>query len=397
MSEGLSFPLVITKESDLMIIGIPKGSLVSKVSEEMRVCVTPRGARELISHGAEVIVESGAGEKARFPDQKYQDMGARIMYAREEIFGRSDILLKIHAPEQEELSLLKEGQVLMGFLFLPIAKKAYLEELLSRKITAVSYEHIRMDNGTEPLLRVMSQIAGSMVPQIAGRLLNTTQHGGRGIILGSLPGIPPADVVVLGAGNLGMCAAKALAGVGASVYVMDRDRVKLDVIENSLSGRVMTMVYNKHNLEEFVRFADVVVCAVMEMGKASPILITKEMVKSMKKGAAIIDLSVDTGGCCETSRPIPGYDSVYTYEGVIHFTVPNIPSWVPRTSSHALNNVLVPYLRAFLEHGTKGAIARTPDIRRGVSTLDGEVTHELLKPFGFPVRNLDDLAAEGQS
>jgi alanine dehydrogenase len=159
----------------------------------------------------------------------------------------------------------------------------------------------------------------------------------------------------------------------------------------------MTMVYNKHNLEEFVRFADVVVCAVMEMGKASPILITKEMVKSMKKGAAIIDLSVDTGGCCETSRPIPGYDSVYTYEGVIHFTVPNIPSWVPRTSSHALNNVLVPYLRAFLEHGTKGAIARTPDIRRGVSTLDGEVTHELLKPFGFPVRNLDDLAAEGQS
>jgi alanine dehydrogenase len=388
---------VFTKELYPMIIGIPKELPLSKVSEEMRVPLTPRGARELIDQGAEVVVESQAGARAGFTDEKYRDMGANVVYAKEEVYGRSDVVVKIHYPQPEEIQYLREGQVLMGFLFLPIAKKDLISELIHRKITAIGYESIQRTDGSEPLLRAMSQIAGCMCPQIAGRLLNTTAHGGRGIILGSIPGIPPADVVIVGAGNLGFFAAKAFAGVGTSVYVMDRDRSRLEHVENMLSGRVITIVYNRHNLEKFVKFADVVVCAVMDPGKRSPILITKDMVKSMKKGAAIIDLSIDTGGCCETSRPIPGFESVYTYEGVLHFSVPNIPSWVPRTASHALSNILVPYIRDFVIHGVSKAIAMNQEIQRGVFTHDGNATHPLLESSGFPCKAFDVRTTEDES
>jgi len=275
-----------------MIIGVPK-EYIGKGLEERRVGLSPAGVKELSEMGIKVVVENGAGEAAGFSNEEYKKSGASIVYSKEEAYKRADLVLKIRAPKENEWDLLRENQALWGYLHLAVAPKRFIEILVNRKIIAVGYEVIQREDGTLPVLKPMSEIAGIMSVQIAGRLLESKGKFGRGILLGGIPGIPPADVVIVGGGTLGYYAAKAFSGIGASVYVVDKDVRRLEYIEHTLPGRIVTMLYTRRNLEKLVRFADVLVCAVLVPGARAPILITREMVKTMRKGSVIMEFSID--------------------------------------------------------------------------------------------------------
>ncbi len=374
-----------------MNFGITKEFKEIKATEEIRVGLSPRGVMELVHMGASVYVESGAGEGARFSDRDYRDAGAHIVYNKEEVVKRSDVVLKIRCPNAEECELMKDGQTVMGYLHLAVSPRSIINSLLKKKITAIGYEIIQKPDGTLPVLRPMSQIAGRMAVQIAGRLLESRKAGRRGILLSGIPGIPPAEVVIVGAGTLGFCAAKAFSGIGASVYIVDRDIDKLERVESMLGGRVVTMLYNKRNLEKLLQFADVVICAVLVPGARTPILISRDMVRNMKKGAVLIDFSIDQGGCSETTRLTPGEDFVYEDEGVIHFAVPNVPSRVARTATHALTNAILPYLKQMIELGVDKALLENPDLRNGVYTYRGYVTNKNIARENVEYRELEEL------
>ncbi len=374
-----------------MNFGITKEFKDIKATEEIRVGLSPRGVMELVHMGANVYVESGAGEGARFSDRDYRDAGAHIVYNKEEVVKRSDVVLKIRCPNAEECELMKDGQTIMGYLHLAVSPRSIINSILKKRITAIGYEIIQKPDGTLPVLRPMSQIAGRMAVQIAGRLLESRKAGRRGILISGIPGIPPAEVVIIGAGTLGFCAAKAFSGIGASVYIVDKDIEKLERVESMLGGRVVTMLYNKRNLQKLLQFADVVICAVLVPGARTPILITRDMVKSMKKGAVLIDFSIDQGGCSETTRLTPGEDFVYEDEGVIHFAVPNVPSRVARTATHALTNAILPYLKKMIELGVDRALLEIPDLRNGVYTYRGYVTNKNIAREGLEYRELEEL------
>ncbi|OGF60104.1 MAG: hypothetical protein A2Y62_16825, partial [Candidatus Fischerbacteria bacterium RBG_13_37_8] len=323
-----------------MIIGIPKEEDYSAIQEK-RVGLNPIGVHEIIEMGAKVYIEKKAGAEAGFSDKAYEDAGAVITYSKEEIYQRADMVIKVKRPEAYELSLCRKGITILAYHHLAIATQSLIEMMEKLELTAIGYEIIQRKNGTLPVLKPMSMIAGRLAPQIAGYLLETGKKGGRGILLGGLPGIPPAEVVILGAGTLGFWAAHTFAGLDCSVYMLDTSWDKLEEAEEKI-GRIVTMVITKKNLAKVVTFADVLVGAVLEPGKRAPILITRDMVKTMKEGTVILDFSIDQGGCIETSRLTPNLDSVYKDEGVIHFAMPNVPSLVARTSTSTLTNALIP-------------------------------------------------------
>ena len=357
-----------------MIIGIPKEVAVGQAAVEKRVSLSPAAVGDLTGNGISVMVEQGAGEGAHFSDDEYREAGADIVYSKEEAYRRSDLVLKVQVPQEEEWPHLKEDHVLMGFLLLDVASRKLLQLILERNITAIGMELFVTKDGTHPVQRAMSKIAGKMAPQIAGRLLQSNNRMGRGILLGGIEGVPPANVVILGCGTLGTNAAKSFTGLGATVHVMDKDFHRLERVAQETGDRAVTFPYNQKNLEKLTRFADVLICAVQIPGERAPRLVTREMVRAMKPGSVLIDFAVDHGGVSETTRLTPTEDMVYIEENVTHFAVPNVPSWVARTATHVLSNSLLAYLLTICSEGIPRAIRESDEIRPGICTYNGFVT-----------------------
>lgn len=350
-----------------MYIGIPKESRPF----EYRVGLSPAGVEILSNFGHQVFVEHDAGAGAGFKDQDYERAGARIAYSPEEVFGRADFLLKISRPLKQEMEWLKEGSILAGFLHLASASQDQIDLLLEKKITALAYEQITNAQGRRVVLRPFSLICGAMVAQIAARLLQTNR-GGKGIMLSGVPGVPPAEVVIIGGGAVGMSAARAMRSAGAHVTVLDKNMTALENIHDKLPG-VVTMMATRRNIERATAFADVVVGAVLVSGQRAPIVVTREMVRAMKPRSVIIDVSIDQGGCIETSRPTMHDNPTFIEEDMVHYCVPNISSVVARTASHVFLNSAIPYISEIANHGIDAAMKKDSSIEAAINTHNGKM------------------------
>ncbi len=352
-----------------MNIGIPKESRPF----EYRVGLSPAGVDMLIQSGHQVLLEHDAGVLTGFSDKEYEKVGARLVFSPEESFGRADFVLKVARPTEQELNWLRPGTIIAGFLHLASTQQERIDTLLEKKITSIAYEQIQAPDGSLPVLRPFSQIGGAMVAQIAARLLQNN-WGGRGILMGGVPGVPPAEVVVLGAGMVGTYATQMFLGMGAHVTVIDQSLAALQRIWDRFPG-IITKLSTKRNIENSVLYADVVVGAVLSPGHRAPILVTRQMVRSMKPRSVIMDVSIDEGGCVETSRPTTHEHPVYIEENVLHYCVPNIPGAVARTATHAFVNAAMPYILDIANKGAEGAIATNPDVAFAVNTHAGKMQH----------------------
>ncbi|GGM98324.1 alanine dehydrogenase [Thermus composti] len=347
-----------------MDFGLPKERTTLKIPpalgeevREGRVALTPQGVRELTQRGHRVYVERGAGERAGFPDEAYEAAGARLV-SREEALGRGEVVLKVARPTLEEIALLRPGATLMGFLHLAVAGSGLIEAMAEKGLSAIGYELIG-EGSKRPVLKAMSEIAGRMAPQIAGRLLEAPL--GPGVLLSGLPGIPPADVVILGAGTLGRAAARAFLGAGASVYLLDKDLSALEAAAREAPGAITALI-TQSRLERYVAFADVLVGAVAVPGERAPRLLPRDLLLRMRRGSVLLDFAIDQGGVAETSRP-----GVYQEGGITHFCLPNVPALVPRTASHALTATLLPFLLQVEDDPLK-----VPGLRQGAYLLLGQ-------------------------
>lgn len=349
-----------------MNIGIPK----ERRPFEYRVGLSPAGVEMLTQRGHTVFVEHEAGVGAGFSDQEFERAGARLAYSPQEVFGRADLLLKVTRPMQEEIDWLNEGATLMGLLHLASTRQDRIDALLANRITAIAYEQIRLADGTMPVLRALSQIGGLMTAQIAARLLQNN-WGGKGILLGGVAGVPPAEIVVIGGGTSGTCAAKAFLGMGAHVTVLDKNMDALQRIHERFP-QVVTLMSTRRNIDRACAFADVVVGAVLVPGERAPIILTRETIKTMKQRALLIDLSIDQGGCFETSRPTTHDHPTYIEEGIMHYCVPNVPGVVARTATHAFVNSAMPYILDVAESGANAAIQSNPALAAAVNTHQGK-------------------------
>ncbi len=350
-----------------MNIGIPK----ERRPFEFRVGLSPAGVEILKQNGHTIFVEHEAGLGAGFSDQEFERAGAKIVYSTHEVFGRVELLLKVTRPVTEEIEMLNPGATLMGLLHMASTKRNRIEALLKNKITSIAYEEICLPNGDLPVLRALSQIGGIMTAQIAARLVQS-DLGGRGILLGGVAGVPPAEVVIIGAGTSGTCAAKAFLGFGAHITVLDKNMEALQNVAERFP-QVVTMISTPRNLERACSYADVVIGAVLIPGERAPIVLTREILKAMKPRSLFIDLSIDQGGCAETSRPTTHDQPTFIEEGVIHYCVPNIPGVVARTATHAFVNSATPYIREVANLGVDKAIETDPALAMAVNTYQGEM------------------------
>ncbi len=356
-----------------MRFGIPRETLY----EEKRVALAPAGVDALVRAGHTVYVESGAGEGSRFSDEEYRKIGAQIVYSAEEVFARSEIIVKVAPLSEEESEMLLENQTLFSFLHLAVGKKKIMENLLKKKITAIGFELIE-DEEQLPVLNSMSEIAGQLSIQVAEKYLESFSKGGRGILLGGITGVAPAAVVILGAGVVGISAARAALGRGAQVIVIDKDLHRLRQIDTNFRKKVTTVMANPYTISRGVKFADVLIGAVLIKGEKTPNLVTEEMVKEMKKGAVIVDVSIDQGGCIETSHITTLSDPVYLLHDVIHYCVPNMPALVSRTASYGLNNSSLVYIQEIAEHGLSNALLGDFGLQKGVCTYNGYCCNEAI-------------------
>jgi alanine dehydrogenase len=359
-----------------MNIGIPK----ERRPFESRVGLSPAGVEILTQHGHQVYVEHEAGIGAGFDDREFETAGARLVYSPEEAFVRSDLLLKVARPTVEELDWLRPGTTITGLLHLASAREDKTEILLQKKITSIAYEQIQIADGSLPVLRPFSQIGGKMSASVAARLLQNN-WGGKGILLGGVPGVPPAEVVILGGGTVGVCATEGFLGLGAHVTVIDKDVNVLQHVYNRFPN-VVTMISIKRNIEKAIAYADVVVGAVLITGERTPILITREMMQAMKPRSVFIDVSIDQGGCSETSRPTTHDQATFVEEGVLHYCVPNMPGVVARTATHAFVNAAMPYIMEIANVGAAQAMLQNPAIEKAVNTHDGKLVHLTLLSKG---------------
>lgn len=349
-----------------MYIGIPKETR----NFEYRVGLSPAGVEILCQYGHQVFVEHEAGLMAGFSDTDYEKVGARLVFSAEEAFGRADLVLKVSRPTHEELKWFRPDTMLAGLLHLASAQQDKIDILLEKKIISIAYEQIQAPDGSLPVLRPFSQIGGAMAAQIAARLLQNN-WGGKGILMGGVPGVPPAEVVILGAGVVGTSAAQMFLGMGAHVTVIDQNLAALQRIWDR-NPCIVTKLSTKRNIERSVTYADVVVGAVLSSGQRAPILVTREMVRSMKPRSVIMDISIDEGGCVETSRPTTHEHPVYIEENILHYCVPNIPGAVARTATHAFVNSAMPYIIEIASLGSDG-ILKNPSIEPAVNTYNGKL------------------------
>jgi alanine dehydrogenase len=358
-------------------------------TDEYRVALTPAGARELGQRGHDVTVETGAGEGSAFTDAAYEAAGARIGSV-DDVWNDAELLLKVKEPIRPEYDRLREGLVLFTYLHIA-ADEPLTRALLDSGITAVAYETVETDSGALPLLAPMSEIAGRLAAQ-AGAYFLEKPLGGRGLLLGGVPGVAPGRVLVIGGGMVGYNAAVIAIGLGANVTILERSIDRMRHLEEVLSGRVSLVMSSSLQIEESVRDADVVIGAVLIPGAVAPKLITREMVAGMKDGAVLADVAIDQGGCAETSRPTTHSEPVYTVEGVTHYCVANMPGAVPITSTKALTNATLPYVEAIADFGLREAVARDPALARGVNVVDGKVTYEAVADaHGLDFQPLEDV------
>ena len=358
-------------------------------TDEYRVALTPAGARELGQRGHDVVVETGAGAGSAFSDAAYDAAGARIGSV-DEVWADAELLLKVKEPIRAEYGRLREGLVLFTYLHIA-ADEPLTRALLESGITAVAYETVETDSGALPLLAPMSEIAGRLAAQ-AGAYFLEKPLGGRGLLLGGVPGVAPGRVVVIGGGIVGYNAAVIAIGLGANVTILERSIDRMRHLEEVLSGRVSLVMSSSLQIEESVRDADVVIGAVLIPGAVAPKLLTRDMVAGMKDGSVLADVAIDQGGCAETSRPTTHSEPVYTVEGVTHYCVANMPGAVPITSTKALTNATLPYVEAIADYGLAEAVARDPALVRGVNVLDGKVTYEAVaEAHGLDYQPLEDV------
>lgn len=363
---------------------------------ENRVALTPAGAKALVDAGHVVYLEQGAGEISGFIDEDYLKVGTKLVFSKEEVFLRSQLLLKVAPPTVDEYKLMPEEQVVLTAFHLAVAPEEGLRLLIEKKIAAIGYEIIEDAEGGLPILVPMSELAGQMCISIASYHLSN-RGGGRGILLGGEAGIPPATVVVLGAGSLGLSAVKTAKGVGANVILFDTDLNKLRYAVDLLQRQIVTYLPYDVNLKKAVPIADVLIGAVSTHGETAPKLITEEMVKSMKPGSVIIDAAIDQGGCVETSHPTNWAQSTYVKHNVTHFCVPNMPSNISRTATYALSNALAPYLSLITGLGLEKAMKHDYGLARGVYTFNGEPLRNVVaRRLGMKVRPLADIIKSGE-
>jgi alanine dehydrogenase len=358
-----------------VIVGVPKEAK----THEYRVGLTPTSVRELLSHDHAVVVEPGAGAGIGMPDAAYEKAGARIG----DPWAQAELIVKVKEPQREERSKIAERHVLFTFLHLA-PDRPQAEDLMKSGAICIAYETVTRSGGGLPLLAPMSEVAGRMAVQVGASCLEK-ERGGMGILLGGVPGVPPAKIAILGGGVSGSNAARMAVGTGARVYVLDRSVEALRTLEREFGARVVTVYSSRDAIEQHVLSADLVIGAVLVPGAAAPKLVTRDMVKAMKAGSVVVDIAIDQGGCFETSRPTTHADPTYVVDGVVHYCVTNMPGAVPRTSTYALNNATLPFVLALADKGWKHALADDVHLRNGLNVARGKVTHpEVAAAIGVP-------------
>ena len=353
-----------------MRIGVPR----EVKNNEFRVALTPSGAHELIRSGHEVLVEAGAGIGSSISDADFEAVGAQIVEDADKVWSSADLLLKVKEPIAEEFHRLREGQVLFTYLHLAASLEC-TQALLDSGTTAIAYETVRLADGSLPLLAPMSEVAGRLAPQ-AGATALLAASGGRGVLLGGVPGVAPAKVVVIGAGVSGQHAVAMAVGLGADVTVLDLDVAKLRHLDERYAGRVRTLVSNSHALEKACLEADLVIGAVLVPGARAPRLVSNELVSRMKPGSVLVDIAIDQGGCFEDSHPTTHAEPTYRVHDSVFYCVANMPGAVPNTSTYALTNATLPYVLRLANQGWEAALAADPGLARGLSTHRGALTDE---------------------
>ncbi|HLH39729.1 MAG TPA: alanine dehydrogenase [Bryobacteraceae bacterium] len=352
-----------------MIIGVPK----EVKDHEARVGLLPSGAKALIEAGHRVLAQAGAGVGSSIADQEYAEAGAEIVPTAAELWKRSDLVVKVKEPQPSEYGFLRPGLVLFTYLHLaPLPELT--DKLLEARVSGVAYETIRESDGSLPLLTPMSEVAGRLATQVGAQYLEAPS-GGRGIMLGGVPGVAPANVVIIGGGVVGHQAAKVAVGMGAHVIIIDRNLDRLRQLDDIYSSQVVTLASNEYTIRESLRLADLVIGAVLIPGASAPKLIRRDMLPAMRKGAVMVDVAIDQGGCFETSHATTHTDPIYFVDGVLHYCVSNMPAAVPHTSTFALNNATFPYLMELANRGLEGACEHSPAIREGVNTYQGHVVY----------------------
>jgi len=352
-----------------MIVGVPK----EIKDNEARVGITPAGVKALTEAGHKVLVETQAGALSGFPDAEYQNAGAEMVGDAGFVWGKSDMVVKVKEPIESEYAYFREGLVLFTYLHLaPLPDLT--NKLLEAKVTGIAYETVRDRNGSLPLLTPMSEVAGRMSVQVGASYLEK-ERGGRGILLGGVPGVPPAHVAILGGGVVGTNAARIALGFGAKTTLIDVNLNRLRELEDIFGGRLYTLASNSYNLAHVTREADLVIGGVLIPGATAPKLVTRAMVSHMKKGAVIVDVAIDQGGCVETARPTSHSNPSYTVDGVVHYCVTNMPGAVPNTSTLALTNSTFPYVLRIANLGAKQALQQDPGLAEGLNTWEGKLTY----------------------
>jgi alanine dehydrogenase len=352
-----------------LLVGVPR----ERKEGEHRVAITPEGVHELTVHDVPVVVEHDAGAGSSITDDDYRGAGAEIASSADDVWARAGLVLKVKEPQAEELAQLRPGLVLFTYLHLA-AYPEVADALLTRQVTGVAYETVQQPSGALPLLAPMSEVAGRMAPQVGSHFLER-EHGGRGVLLGGAPGVRPARVVVLGAGNVGWNAAWIAQGMEAEVLLLDKNLDRLRWVDQIHRGRIMTLASNRLAVERAVADADLVIGAVLVPGNRAPVVVTAAMVRSMRAGSVIVDCAIDQGGCIEGIRETSHAEPVYEVDGVLHYAVGNIPGAVPHTSTYALTNATLPYVVALATRGVRDAIVTDPDLANGVNTAGGEVVN----------------------
>jgi alanine dehydrogenase len=353
-----------------MIIGVPK----EVKNRENRVAIVPGGVKQLVAGGHKVIIEKGAGLGAGIPDEKYKAAGATILGTAAQVWADAEMIIKVKEPIAQEYPLLRDGLILYTYLHLA-AVPELAQQLVNKRVTAIAYETIELEDRSLPLLTPMSEVAGRMAVQVGAQLLQK-HNGGKGLLLGGVPGVKRGRVTIIGGGVVGVNSAKMAIGLGARVTILDVSARRLAYLDDVFLNNISTLMSNPENLAEAVRESDLVVGGVLITGAKAPCLVTREMVRSMEKDSAIVDVAIDQGGCVETIRPTTHDDPVYVEEGVLHYGVTNIPGDVPMTSTYALTNVTIKYALEIAQRGCREALRQSEPLRKGLNAFQGKITHK---------------------
>jgi alanine dehydrogenase len=369
-----------------MIVGILK----EIKAEENRVCMSPGGVEFMRQLGHRILVEKNAGKASGFSDANYKKAGAEIVASPEDIFKRAKIIMRVKEPQPFEYNLIRKGQMYFSYLHLA-ASKDLTQALIKSKAVCISYETIQKADGTLPLLTPMSEVAGPMAIHEGAKYLEMAQ-GGQGVLLGGVPGVDPATVVIIGGGAVGINAAKIASGMGAKVYILDIDLDRLRYLSDVMPAQCVTLMSSPSAIRNVLPNADLVVGAVLVPGSKTPTLVTREMLGTMKKGAVLVDVSIDQGGCFETSKETTHKKPIYKIDGIVHYAVSNMPGALPRTSTLALNNATLPYIAEIANKGWKKAMKENSEIRAGANVVEGKVTYKgVADAFGLKYEPINRL------